>query len=118
MPVVKYTKKAEYRKLIREIERALAGSYGSAFGEIITAMRGPDDGNHKLKSDTTIPIRSAAGWHCGLMTWEEINLDKVLRANNIPWGSGHFRAHINKAVDALRLFRLTTNRWAKRRVYR
>ena len=101
--------KADYRKLITQIAKATADrEYGLHFASLLSAMRGPDDGNPNIKAHTTVRIRGQLRWRCGAIAQPPSNVNgwnQLVDTARVS-SSHHFASHIESAVKALRTFRI------------
>lgn len=107
---MKLKTKADYRKLIKIIEKATKHKeHGEHFASLISAMRGPDSGDSVTKHNTTIPIRSMVQWEVGIMGIKgQGNVQQVKdwmsEADVVRNNGYHFYSHINRALVALDYF--------------
>jgi hypothetical protein len=87
-------------------------SGGRALWDILTALRGPDNGNYHLKEETTAKIRAGIGLKHGNVGYATVSDSKPLpstdyRAVNrailakFPDDKNHFSFHYAKAIQGL-----------------
>jgi len=98
----------EARETLKEVVRMLnKGNEGSrALWLVLTALRGPDDGDLNLKARTTARLRGAIGLRESPGTYIGAHVIKTKReelpeADYGPLGTGHFATHYIMAVRAL-----------------
>lgn len=113
----RWSTKREYVRLIKDIAEATRSDskHAQNLAALLSAMRGPDNGDNKLKAQTTTVIRNRLKWKCGSMLDSRKPLSHIGTAladeieRTIPATSvgKHFRRHIEEAVQALKHFGFT-----------
>jgi len=98
-------RKARAKRLLKSLVEFINvggnDDYSRAMWAILTALRGPDDGNPGLKYQTTARLRYTIGLgpHNGFDVSKE---PLVLPGDVVLIGSDHFRAHYSMAYNSLK----------------
>lgn len=94
------------KQVLRVIDRTLACGGGQAKGlwAVLTALRGPDYGNHTTKRQTTAVIRSAA-FPCTATNGavSAMFANRTVKYKDDKYAHGHFRTHADRAAAVLGL---------------
>lgn len=94
------------RKALAVVEDVLLGHDQDArdLWAILTALRGPDDGDYEMKSRTTVPVRRAAFPRLARNIQRAYHIADFDSSEPLPVVafSSHFNGHIADAVIALK----------------
>lgn len=99
----------ELQAELDRIENFLIGPQGHALASILSALRGPDEGDYNLKAATTTHIRSAAfprlkdrvEW--GHSVGWDMDTSSHFDTNHPYIGRTHFKSHVEAAARLLGL---------------
>ena len=102
--------KREARKVIQQLVDAINddnNKYGLDLWNIVSALRGPDNENSALKSNTTAEIRGAIGLVDNNFEVCKFVRRQQLNRKEVPY---HFSSHYHNAVTALKRLSFITEK--------
>lgn len=112
----KVKRSVSFRRVLRDIESyilreaKLESGEGRKLWDVLTALRGPDDGDVTVKAQTTEIVRSAAFPKLAKASFSKFSSNQtgalfaelpVGKINLVRTTTGHFKRHIEDAANAL-----------------